>query len=147
MNTYLTHSGTGFQYEESDINLKGLLSLISKAEKTSKEIEDNATLLDNITVSLNDENLTLKKLNEAMDIPEIISECLNEISGLASFVSVSGDDGSYYVLFLDKSPWCYTEKEKTLTKDTLLNLYKTILSGTVNNLEIEDLYIANYLYN
>lgn len=145
MNTYLAHSGTGFQYEESDINLKELLLLISKTKKTSKEIENNAALLDNMTVSLDDKNLTLEELNEAMDIPEIIAECLNELTGLESFISISDDDGYNFVIFVDRAPWEYTEKEKLLTKTEVINFFKTILVNVVNNIEVEDLYIANYI--
>lgn len=138
MNTYLTHSGTGFQYEESDINLKGLLSLLSKAKNTAKMLEEDG-------ICLSDEDLTLEMLNESMDITEIIAECLNELTGLESFSSVSDDDGCHYVLFIDKAPWEYTQKEKELKKDDILSYFKNLLLNIVDNVEIEDLYIANYL--
>ena len=70
---------------------------------------------------------------------------INLDTGLNSFCGVVDDDGCEYIIFVDKAPWEYTEKEKGLTKDDVVNYLKTLLGDVVLDLEIGDIEIANYL--
>ena len=139
MNTYITHSGTGT--EVSEISLKGLLALVDKTvevkEKLILSLQEN-------NKSIDDEDLTLENL-ECYEMPiDILSECLNEIAKVEAFLNIEDDEGYDYILFVDMAPWEYTTREKNLKKKDVIE-YLNLLKDAVPDMEIEDLYIANYI--
>lgn len=139
MNTYITHSGTGTEVNE--ISLKGLLALVDKTvevkEKLILSLQEN-------NKSIDDEDLTLENL-ECYEMPiDILSECLNEIAKVEAFLNIEDDEGYDYILFVDMAPWEYTTREKNLKKKDVIE-YLNLLKDAVPNMEIEDLYIANYI--
>lgn len=139
MNTYITHSGTGTEVNE--ISLKGLLALVDKTvevkEKLILSLQEN-------NKSIDDEDLTLENL-ECYEMPiDILSECLNEIAKVEAFLNIEDDEGYDYILFVDMAPWEYTTREKNLKKKDVIE-YLNLLKDAVPDMEIEDLYIANYI--
>ena len=139
MNTYITHSGTGT--EVNKISLKGLLALVDKTvevkEKLILSLQEN-------NKSIDDEDLTLENL-ECYEMPiDILSECLNEIAKVEAFLNIEDDEGYDYILFVDMAPWEYTTREKNLKKKDVIE-YLNLLKDAVPDMEIEDLYIANYI--
>lgn len=139
MNTYITHSGTGTEVNE--ISLKGLLALVDKTvevkEKLILSLQEN-------NKSIDDEDLTLENL-ECYEMPiDILSECLNEIAKVEAFLNIEDDEGYDYILFVDMAPWEYSTREKNLKKKDVIE-YLNLLKDAVPNMEIEDLYIANYI--
>lgn len=139
MNTYITHSGTGTEVNE--IELKGLLLLVDKTTKVKKEL---ILALQEKGKSIDDEELTLDDL-ECYETPlDILVECINEIAKTEAFAYVEDDDGYDYILFVDMAPWEYTARERNLKKKDVIE-YLNLLKEAVPDIEIEDLYIANYI--
>lgn len=139
MNTYITHSGTGTEVNE--ISLKGLLALVDKTVKVKEKL---ILSLQENNKSIDDEDLTLENL-ECYEMPiDILSECLNEIAKVEAFLNIEDDEGYDYILFVDMAPWEYTTREKNLKKKDVIE-YLNLLKDAVPNMEIEDLYIANYI--
>ena len=139
MNTYITHSGTGTEVNE--IKLKGLLLLVDKTTKVKKEL---ILALQEKGKSIDDEELTLDDL-ECYETPlDILVECINEIAKTEAFAYVEDDDGYDYILFVDMAPWEYTARERNLKKKDIVE-YLNLLKEAVPDIEIEDLYIANYI--
>lgn len=139
MNTYITHSGIGTEVER--INPKGLCNLIKKTEalqiQITKDLEKHGKNLDS-------EDITLEDF-ESFDCPiTIASECLNEIAKCESFIEISDDGGYRYILFVDQAPWEYTERERNFSKKDVENCLN-LLKDVVPDMEIENLYIANYI--
>lgn len=139
MNTYITHSGTGTEVNE--ISLKGLLALVDKTVKVKEKL---ILSLQENNKSIDDEDLTLENL-ECYEMPiDILSECLNEIAKVEAFLNIEDDEGYDYILFVDMAPWEYTTREKNLKKKDVIE-YLNLLKDAVPDMEIEDLYIANYI--
>lgn len=141
MNTYITHSGTGVEVDE--ISIKGLIGLVNKTIGVKTKL---ILALHEKGKNIDDEDLTLEDL-ECYETPlDIIIECLNEIANSDSFGYVEDDDGYNYILFFDKSPWEYTAREKKFTKQDVVG-FLNLMQDIFKNMEIENLYIANYLNN
>lgn len=135
MNTYSTVSGIGSEFCE--VSPDGLIALVKQAPRYKEKSLAN--------INLDSPLLAFKEIDAEESIRTVIGECLNEITGLNSFCGVVDDDGCEYIIFVDKAPWEYTEKEKGLTKDDVVNHLKTLLGDVVLDLEIGDIEIANYL--
>lgn len=135
MNSYDAVSGVGTNIYE--INVTELINLIDKAPKTKEAIIVAGVNLLNPDIEMED--------FEKYETPEtIIAECLNEIANTESFVIAIDDDGEKYLLFAEKAPWDYTNREKYIEKDDIiriLNYAKDVIEG----FEIEDLCIANWI--
>ena len=135
MNSYDVVSGIGTNINE--INVKGLINLIDKTSNVEEAIVLAGVNLFNSEIEIEE--------FEKYETPEtIIAECLNEIAGTKSFVIAIDDDGEKYLLFAEKAPWNYTNREKNIEKDDIiriLNYAKDVIKG----FEIEDLCIANWV--
>lgn len=135
MNIYIVTSGIGTEF--CNVSREGLIALIKKADKYKIANFENVNL----------DEVTLDEINEIENIRTVIGECLNEITGLNSFCGIIDDDECEYILFVDKAPWEYTDKEKSLTKNDVIKYLSTLLADVVLDLEIGDIEIANYLNN
>jgi hypothetical protein len=133
MSAYFVCSGIGTSYTE--INLRGLISLIKKSPKTR----------DKIVIELGKEG---KRLDDIVELEElecyempcdIMVECINEIADTTSFVSAVDDE--CYVLFANKSPWEYSKREKELSKEDI-EKYLYLLEDVVSEIEIETINVA-----
>lgn len=135
MNSYDVVSGIGTNINE--INVRGLINLIDKTSNVEEAIVLAGVNLFNSEIEIEE--------FEKYETPEtIIAECLNEIAGTKSFVIAIDDDGEKYLLFAEKAPWNYTNREKNIEKDDIiriLNYAKDVIKG----FEIEDLCIANWV--
>ena len=141
MNTYITHSGIGTEVNE--ISIVGLVQLINKTELVRTKL---TLALHEKGKNIDSEELTLEDL-ECYEMPlDIITECLNEIAKSDSFGYVEDDDGYQYILFFDKAPWEYTVRERNFTRENFVD-FLNLMSGVFQNMEIENLYIANYINN
>lgn len=139
MNTYITHSGIGTEVNE--ISIVGLVQLINKTELVRTKL---TLALHEKGKNIDSDELTLEDL-ECYEMPlDIITECLNEIAKSDSFGYVEDDDGYQYILFFDKAPWEYTARERNFTRENVVD-FLNLMSGVFQNMEIENLYIANYI--
>lgn len=139
MNTYITHSGTGVEVDE--ISIKGLIGLVNRTVDVKTKL---VLALHEEGKNIDDEDLTLEDL-ECYETPlDIIIECLNEIANSDSFGYVEDDDGYQYILFFDKAPWEYTAKERNFTRENVVD-FLNLMQDIFENIEIENLYIANYI--
>ena len=135
MNTYITNSGIGTEIGE--ISAVGLAKLVEKTNDIKNKIIVSG-------VDLKDENISLEDFEKYDEPKTIIAECLNEIAGTEAFDTVEDDDGYNYVLFTDMAPWEYTARERKLKREDVEN-YLKLLSDVIEDMSIENLYIANYI--
>ena len=54
------------------------------------------------------------------------------------------DDGEKYLLFAEKAPWDYTNREKNIEKDDIVRILG-YTEKVIKGFEIEDLCIANWV--
>ena len=135
MNSYDVVSGVGTNIYE--VNVAELINLIDKAPKTKEAIIVAGVNLLNPDIEMED--------FEKYETPEtIIAECLNEIANTESFVIAIDDDGEKYLLFAEKAPWDYTNREKNIEKDDVVRILG-YTSKVIEGFEIEDLCIANWV--
>lgn len=139
MNTYITHSGIGTEVNE--ISVIGLVQLVNKTELVRTKL---TLALHEKGKNLNSEGLVLEDL-ECYEMPmEIIVECLNEIAKSDSFITLEDDDGYHYIMFVDRAPWEYTARERMFAKKDVEGYFK-LIENVVSGMEIDNLYIANYI--
>ena len=135
MNSYDVISGIGTNIYE--VNVAELINLIDKAPKTKEAIIVAGVNLLNPDIEMED--------FEKYETPEtIIAECLNEIANTESFVIAIDDDGEKYLLFAEKAPWDYTNREKNIEKDDVIRILG-YTEKVIEGFEIEDLCIANWV--
>ena len=135
MNSYDVVSGVGTNIYE--VNVAELINLIDKAPKTKEAIIVAGVNLLNPDIEMED--------FEKYETPEtIIAECLNEIANTESFVIAIDDDGEKYLLFAEKAPWDYTNREKNIEKDDVVRILG-YTEKVIEGFEIEDLCIANWV--
>ena len=124
MNTYTTYSGLGFEFDVNTVDTDNLKKLITKLPESRYPKEFDA--------------------NDTEDVADAIVECLNALNGVEAFISVEDDNGHKYILFRDMLPWEFTEKERTLTKDDVLNFFNNTLDDVIWSFDVYQIYIAKY---
>ena len=135
MNSYDVVSGIGTNI--NGINVKGLINLIDKTSNVEEAIVLAGVNLFNSEIEIEE--------FEKYETPEtIIAECLNEIANTESFVIAIDDDGEKYLLFAEKAPWNYTNREKNIEKDDVIRILN-YAKDAIEGFEIEDLCIANWV--
>ncbi len=135
MNSYDVVSGIGTNI--NGINIKGLINLIDKTSNVEEAIVLAGVNLFNSEIEIEE--------FEKYETPEtIIAECLNEIANTESFIIAIDDDGEKYLLFAEKAPWNYTNREKNIEKDDVIRILN-YAKDAIEGFEIEDLCIANWI--
>lgn len=136
MNSYDAVIGIGSQV--GDISIKELISLIEKTTNVRK----NLTLAG---VNITDPDIELDDFEKYETPINIIVECMNEIADVNSFIYATDDYGDEFILFTEKMPWDYMQREKNFTRDNIVHYLETLLKPVIEDFEIEDLCIANWI--
>ena len=137
MNSYDAVIGIGSQV--GDISIKELISLIEKTTNVQKNL-----ILAGVNIT--DPDIELDDFEKYETPINIIVECMNEIADVNSFIyATDDDDGDEFILFTEKMPWDYMQREKNFTRDNIVHYLETLLKPVIKDFEIEDLCIANWI--
>lgn len=136
MNSYDAVIGIGSQV--GDISIKELISLIEKTTNVQKNL-----ILAGVNIT--DPDIELDDFEKYETPINIIVECMNEIADVNSFIYATDDDGDEFILFTEKMPWDYMQREKSFTRDDIVHYLETLLKPVIEDFEIEDLCIANWI--
>lgn len=147
--------GYGFETDSSRITEEKLMRFIKNHHDSLEKISPGMTkMLDAVIEDVEKEKKIpdwaedeIKNCVDCGCYGEIIAKVMKAETGIDFCCTGMTDEGEEAVIFMSAYPWEYNEKEKTLTKDSLTEIFRKYGEELMEDVVVDNIDYIDYVFS